>query len=133
MADLSKIENTIDVYGVNDFKPNMPVIRGRTALSHRLCRRLQTRRGAFLSWPNDGTDITEFLLSKAQPSTIAAAAEAECLKDEQVLECTATAEYIESGRRIALMLEIQDSDGPFTLTLMVDDARLNLVSLEEAT
>jgi hypothetical protein len=132
MADLTKIEATVGLWTLGGLKPDMPTVSGRTALIHRLAVRLQTPRGRFRWWPNFGTDMTQFLNSKARPSVIASAAEAECLKDEQVESVVATAELLDSGRTLRLVLVIEDAEGPFRLTLDIAQAKLTLIELQAA-
>ena len=129
--DLTLIENTSDIDCIEDFKPHMPLVYGRTALVQRLARRLITPRGRFIYWPNYGTDMRRFLLSKVSPGAIAQAAKKECMKDEQVEACNVSAEVQENGRRLILNIEVEDAEGPFTFTLNIDDAAANLVKLQE--
>jgi len=128
MADLE----TIDVYCVTDLSPDMPEVSGRVALAHRLARRLQTERGRIPWWPNDGTDLRKFLLAKAAPSRIAAAAEQECLLDEQVEDAQADAQLSSDGKECSLTIVVTEAEGPFTFTLSITDAALTLVALQEA-
>lgn len=132
MADLTAISGTVGIWSLGDFRPDMQRVSGETALVHRLCVRLQTPRGRFPWWPNFGTDIAQFLLSKATPQQIAAAAEAECKKDEQVKSVRAFAEISDGGRKIILRIRVVTATGPFTLTLDITQARLSLVSLQTA-
>lgn len=74
--------------------------------------------------------MASFLLSKTRPSAIASVAESECLKDEQVEDVTATAEVTDSGKRILLTLEVFDAEGPFTFTLSIEQAKLELIELQ---
>jgi hypothetical protein len=129
---MAGIDDTIGLWSLGDFTPEMRTVFGRTALIHRLCVRLQTPRGRFPWWQNFGTDMAQFLNSKARPETIAAAAEAECLKDEQVEDVQATAIYEQGGRAIRLTLLIVDAAGPFTRTLLIEQAKLALLDLEAA-
>lgn len=119
----------------------MPTVSGETALIHRLCVRLSTPRGRFSGkgsdgkvwgWPNFGTDMAQFLLSKATPQQIASAAQAECKKDEQVKEAIVSAVVSDGGRAITLSIRIITSTGPFAFTLAVTQARLELLSLQAA-
>ena len=119
----------------------MPRVSGREALIHRLCVRLQTPRGRFSGvdsngkvwgWPNFGTDIAQYLLSKTPASAIASAAEAECLKDEQVEEAAAVATLEDGGRRMHLEIAILDALGPFVFTLSITQAKLTLIELQAA-
>lgn len=132
MADLTTIDATIDIACVEDFLPDMPTVSGRVALMHRLARRLQTQRGRFKWWPNFGTDLRIFLLSKAPPAAIAAAADAECRKDEQVKNVTTSVEVLDSGRRLHLTIQVTDAAGPFAFTLTITQATATLIALQTA-
>lgn len=132
MADLTQIDGTVGLWSLGDFRPEMPTVSGRTALIHRLCVRLQTPRGRFPWWPNFGTDLAAFLNSKTRPAVIAAAAEQECIKDEQVDHVVADAVYEDNGRAIRLSLTIFDADGPFEFTLLISQANLELIELQSA-
>lgn len=132
MANLTEIDGTVGLWSLGDFKPDMPTVRGRVALIHRLCVRLQTPRGRFPWWPNFGTDLAAFLNSKTRPSLIAAAAQQECLKDEQVENVVADATYENNGRAIRLRLTVFDAAGPFTFTLLIEQANLSLIELQTA-
>lgn len=133
MADLSTdIGATVGLWSLGDFRPDMPTVSGVTALIHRLCVRLQTPRGRFPFWPNFGTNISQYLLSKATPQSIAAAAQTECLKDEQVRVCSVNATVEDAGRRIRLAIRIVASTGPFVFSLAITQAKLTLIDLQAA-
>jgi hypothetical protein len=126
MAD---IDDTIDLYCVDDFLPTMPAVSGRVALAQRLCRRLTTRRGQIPWWPEFGYDIRNALLSKQDPQRIAAEVEAECEKDEQVLDVRAKVTI--EGTSATLLLFVADADGPFEFTLTISQAAVQLSGLLE--
>lgn len=132
MADLSKIENTVGLWSLGDFKPQMPTVSGRDALVHRLCVRLQTPLGRFPWWPRFGTDLAAFLLTKTPASAVASAAELECLKDEQVRDVRAFVQFSTDRTRMRVQLEIFDADGPFKRTLSIEQAKLELIELDAA-
>lgn len=130
---MAEIDKTIGFWSLGDFRPEMPVVTGRVALIHRLVVRLQTPRGRFPWWPNFGTNLSAFLLTKVQPSVVFAAAEAECLKDEQVDDVRARGEFFDGGRQLRATIEVFSNDvGPFVFTLLVDQAALSLVDLQAA-
>lgn len=130
MAEL----DTVDLFGATDFLPHMPPVRNRVALLHRLQRRLSTRRGRIPWWPEFGTDLREFLLSKGSAKRIAAAAVNECKKDEQVEDASAINVSTNSdGRTVYLMVAITDSEGPLTFTLEITDAAVTLIPLQGVT
>jgi hypothetical protein len=124
------INETVGFWTLGDFRRDMGTVSGRVALVHRLCVRLQTSRGRFPWWPRFGTDLREYLGSKARSSVIAGAAVAECEKDEQVDRCEASGEYVDNGRGIRLPITVFDSDGPFQFTLLVEQAKLTLIELQ---
>jgi len=132
MADLTKIDGTVGLFCVSDFKPDMPRVSGRQALACRLSVRLQTVRGRFPWWPTFGTDLRQFLLSKTSASVVASAAESECLKDEQVENVEVKAEFLNNGRALHLTLNVTDAAGPFVFTLTIDEAIATLSALQSA-
>lgn len=132
MADLTKIEGTVDIDCVDDLKPHMPSVSGRLALAQRLARRLTTPRGRLPFWPNFGTDLRQFLLSKTRSEQISAAAEDECVKDEQVESVTIQTEILRDGRELNLTIFVTDAEGPFRFTLEIADAKANLLALQAA-
>lgn len=130
---MAEIDKTLGFWSLGGFRPEMPLVSGREALIHRLCVRLQTPRGRFPWWPNFGTRLAAFLLTKVQPSVVAGAAELECLKDEQVDDVRARAEFLPGARALRVTLEIFSNDvGPFQFTLLIEQAKLTLVSLQAA-
>ncbi len=141
MALADDISQTVGIWSLGDFRPDMPRVSGMTALVHRLCVRLSTPRGRFggvdadgntWGWPNFGTDMAQYLLSKATPQQIASDAQAECLKDEQVKQANASVVVSEGGRTITLSIRIVTSSGPFVFTLVVTQAATDLISLQAA-
>jgi phage baseplate assembly protein W len=128
---MSTLDNTIDTHCVEDFLPNMPQVRGITALAQRLLRRLQTPRGRFFAWPDFGTDLREFLLANVPADRVASAAAAEADKDEQVESVDASATY--EGRAIRLVLTVTTAAGPFDFTMSITDAAVRLIALQQAT
>lgn len=110
-----------------------PTVVGLEALGLRLARRLETPRGWFEGHPDDGTDLRQYLLDHATPSEIAAAAVAECRKDEQVEYVRATVTVLDEGKRIQLALAVlATSGGSAVFTLTATAAAVSLVSLQAA-
>lgn len=124
------VDATIDVHCTDDCLPTMPTVRGRLALAQRLLRRLTTPRGRFVYWPDFGYDVRTALLSKKTPDQIGSDVEAECLKDEQVEQVTATVTI--NGTGASIRLAVADADGEFEFTLTIDQARATLSELLEA-
>lgn len=126
---MSDLNDTIDVHCVDDFLPSMPAVSGHVALAQRLARRLTTPRGRLPYWPEFGYDLRQVLLSKRSPHVVAAAVEAECLKDEQVESVEATLSVV--GTAMILVLAVADAGGPFEFTLTITEAAATLSDLLE--
>jgi hypothetical protein len=139
---LAEIDNTIGLWSLGDFKPDMPTVRGATGLVHRLVLRWQTARGRFSwvdasgtirGWPNFGTNLAQYLLTKTPPRQIAIAAELEARKDEQVSDIRVAADVQDGGKRILLSVRVVAKDiGPFVFTLSIEKARTTLIDLQAA-
>lgn len=108
----------------------MPEVTGYRALAERLARGLWTPSSCCPWWPAwRGTDLRLYLLSKAPADVIAAVARKQCLKDEQVRTCKATAE--KTGSTISLSLVVVAEDvGPFSFVLTISEAVVSLVELQ---
>ncbi len=139
---MAEIDNTIGIWSLGGFKPGMPTVRGAIALVHRLVLRWQTPRGRFSGvdangkiwgWPNFGTNLAQYLLTKTPPRQIAIAAELEARKDEQVSGIRVTADTQQGGRLILLSVLVVANDvGPFRFTLSIEQARVTLIDLQAA-
>lgn len=139
---MPEIDNTIGLWSLGDFKPDMPTVRAAAALVHRLALRWQTPRGRFswvssngkiCGWPNFGTNLAQYLLTKTPSRQIAVAAELEARKDEQVSDIRVTPEVQQGGRLILLSVRVvADEIGPFTFTLSIEQARVTLIDLQAA-
>lgn len=127
MADIE----TVDVYCIDDFLPHMPAISGRVAHAHCLARRLITPRGRFRFWPNFGTDLRRYLLSKVPVSVIAADAAQECEKDERTESASVEVTHVDfDSRELDIKITIVDAQGPFEFTMSISDARVNLIGMQ---
>lgn len=139
---MAEIDNTIGIWSLGDFRPGMPTVRGAMALLHRIVLRWQTTRGRFSGidaqgktwgWPNFGTNLGQFLNTKTPARQIATAAELEARKDQQVIDIGVTAEVLDAGRKIQLRVRVvPDRIGPFSFTLLIDEAQATLIDLQAA-
>lgn len=125
------LDGTVDVSCATGLSFEMATVSGRLGLVQALVRRLQTPLSLFPWWPNYGTDLRLFLLSKTQPSAVVAAAQAECEKEERVLRAEPTAEVSVDGTSLAMTLVITDAAGPFTFTMTITEAALTLIELQK--
>jgi hypothetical protein len=93
-------------------------------------RRLQTPRGGLWYDRDYGTDVRQFLNGSRSRFTVAAAVEAEALKDERIEE--AGAEVTFTDRTLEIVLRIVTADGPFSLTVGVSELTVDLISFDQA-
>ena len=124
------LDETVTVYCDGDFRYSMPTVSGRVALAQRLKTRLTTRRGKVPWWPNFGTDLRAFLLSKVPAQQIADAAKFECEKDEQVERADCAADIAADGKALTMIITIWDSEGPFVFTMTIGEAVTSLIELQ---
>lgn len=99
----------------------------RVVIGQRVARRLQTPRGALAlinGDPNFGYDVRQLVNAKLTPSFKVTAQKAirdEVEKDQEILSAAVRVESAEAGNGIAITVDIQSSDGPFSLVLNVRD------------
>lgn len=121
-----------DLSCVTDIDPTGAMVSGRTSLAQACARRLSTDRGTLLDDPNYGYNLTEFVNADVSPADVAAlrsGVEAECLKDERVLACTADAVLGRDGV-LTITITLTDADGPFELVLSVSDTTIALLTVD---
>ena len=130
MADNQDIGS--DFAGYDDLDPNLTQIGGRLNLLHALARRLSTRRGA-LGWLGDkdyGFDLRQFVGTSVTASVVEAGAEAECVKDERVLDArVSVSRTVESDGGATLLVDVQITDdrGTFDFTMSVSNLTVTLL------
>jgi hypothetical protein len=104
-------------------------------IGQRLARRLQTANGA-LAFINDdpdgGLDIRQYVNARVTPNFRAQMEreiQAECLKDEEVQDCTVVANFEQSA--LTVTVSFTAASGPFRLVLNVRDLTVDVL-LEQA-
>lgn len=119
-----------DSYCLDDIQRiSTQVTDPRVIIGQRIARRLQTPRGALAiinGDPDFGWDVRQLALGRLTPQsrTIAQAKiKEECLKDEQVLGASVTVEPQQNN--LVITIELVAADGPFNLTLNVDDVTVS--------
>lgn len=127
------IATPVSAEGLLDLDPTFALATGRAQLAQAIGRRVTTRRGT-LGWigddPDYGIDVRDFLGSDAGPSTafrIAAAVQAEVLRDERVRGCEVSATITDGT--LTLSLRLADADGPFRLVLAVSAVTIDLLKV----
>lgn len=122
-----------DLSCVNDCTPDFAEVTGRILIAQRVARRYITPRGRLIDDPNFGFDMTQFVnddLSPADIARIRAGAEAEALKDEEVLAASVSIAVSVVGLMIVTVI-LQDAKGPFTLVLNVSEVTVQILSVSK--
>lgn len=115
-----------------DLSADFREVSGRRALAQSLARRWVTPRGRLIDDPNYGTDLTSEInddLTAADLARIQAAAAAEGLKDERVIDLTSDATF--SSGVLTMNFVITDGQGPFSLTLAVSAVTVDLLTVNQ--
>ena len=119
-----------DLSCVSDFTSTMSTVSGRRLVGEAIARRLQTPRGRLIKHPNYGYDIAGELngdLDAADIGRIQSNVEAECVKDERVLQATAVVTF--AANTLTVVITLVDADGPFALVLAVSEVSVTLLSV----
>ena len=122
----------ISISNDGDFTPQRRVVSGRESLIQAIVRRLTTSRGAL--WYDDefGTNLCDFVNQAIRHAwVVEQATEEECLKDERVEACTASAELLGSKVSLTIALETVDGDA-FELVLDVSAVTVEVLEIREA-
>jgi phage baseplate assembly protein W len=112
--------------------PNFNLIGGTANLGQALAHRLETPRGGLFYDPNYGTDIRDWLNDAMTPRRLAQAAAAiqsECMKDERVLSCTASVQFVFATTTLNVVLNVSTAAGPFQYILAVTSVSVSLLSI----
>ncbi len=110
---------------LGDFDAVGSLLSGRALLALDISWRFRTPEGSLFTDRGYGYDLRQFLnesVTEAQLGAIAGRCELEALKDDRVTAARATLalEAIDgTKRRLRLVLDLQDGDGPFKLVISV--------------
>jgi hypothetical protein len=126
----------IDCDPLEGLSPTFELVSGRTAYVQSILRRLETPRGALDDAPADGLDLRAWL-NREMDSVARFALEqgicTEARKDERTLSAKARVTEIPASpagaRRLQIALGLSTAQGPFRLTIGVDQLRVELLSL----
>jgi phage baseplate assembly protein W len=115
-----------DFSGALDLDPRMmQPTSERLGLLQALVRRLDTSRGALFYDPSYGSDLKQYLASAVRPQIVEQVTEAECLKDERVRDCAASA--VLTDGTLTVRVNVTDAEGPFEFTLTVGELTVDLL------
>lgn len=120
-----------DVSTFPDLDPTFAEVHGTRAVAEAIARRLMTPRGTLDYDPDYGFDVRELLSAAVDERRlfwVRAEIEAEAEKDERVRGATATLER--TADAIVVTLALETAEGPFRLTLGIDDVTVAILSIE---
>jgi phage baseplate assembly protein W len=123
-------DGTVRTQQVWDAPDGFPEVSGRAGLVEALLRRLVTPRGQLLGEPDYGTDVRDWIndeRSITEGSRLGAAVAAELAKDERVKSASATASF--DGTTLTIVITLVDAQGPFKLTLAVDQVDVKVLGV----
>lgn len=117
-----------DIAGVRSTTVSLSIVTGRVALAHAILRRLCTPRGGLFYDDEYGYDVLNAIGASAGPG-IEGQVEQGVLEqitaEEEVDDARVTATFTDGLLRIEML--VTDGDGPFDLTLTVDQLTLTLL------
>lgn len=114
--------------------PLLGLVGGLDCLGQALVHRLSTPRGGLFYDPNYGTDLRAYIEENISPKTLAlvrADVQAECIKDERVLTCTASTSFDGATETLTVQVDVQTAAGPFRLVLAVTSLTVELLRQTE--
>lgn len=115
---------------VSDLDPKLSVVSGPLVVAQAIVRRLQTPRGGLWYDLSYGTNVRQWLNGSTSKVRVASAIEAEARKDERVSAARATVTFSQSSMDIRLLITL--AEGPFELTIGVNDLTVDLISFQAA-
>lgn len=115
---------------LNQLDANLGLVSGLANLGQALAHRLETPRGGLFYDPNYGTDVRAYLneqMSSADVARLAADINSECLKDERVLTCDASVQFVPATSSLAVNINASTAAGPFNFILSVTSVTVTLL------
>lgn len=94
-------------------------VTGRTALAHRIMRRLNTPRGGLFYAPDYGYDLTALIGSTESLSLVEQRVEEQVLAEEEVSDARAAVSL--STGTLTVDIQAVSAEGPFTLVISASD------------
>lgn len=116
----------IDLVGVDDLDPSLEVVDGPVAVAYAVARRLLTPPGGLFYDLDYGYDLRRLLNAPMRSaSEVSYRVRTEALKDERVLE--ATASVVRAGAALLVRLNLLTDDGPFAFSIRIDQLSVELL------
>ena len=119
-----------DFYCVDDIDPALSVVSGNDCLGQALVRRISTPRLGLFYDADYGIDARRYLGRAVNPNVTSQAIESECMKDERLADITAGVSFDsddEPRDNLSITLQCAADDGPFDLTVLIDNLSVSLL------
>jgi phage baseplate assembly protein W len=119
-----------DISATAGLDPSFALVTGQRVVAEALYRRLTTPRGTLFYAPNYGTDIREAILARLDEKRLASwrsRIEAECRKDERVMNVRAALSFDPQGERLTVAIEVETAEGPFRFAVAVSALSVELL------
>lgn len=110
-----------DFAGWSDVDPSLGYQSDSRALADAILRRLTTPRGGLPDFPGYGFDVSSLIGRALEPNSISQRVLEQVRAEEEVLDAALDIETSADGTGIILSLRVVSSDGPFTLTVPIED------------
>jgi len=121
-----------DFYGTTDLDPSLSVVSGRLALAQAVLRRLTSQRGTLLDDPTYGYDLRLLIGSAIREGEFEARILEQVLAEEEVQDATLTLTYSLELSQLTVALVLTDTEGPFPLTVTVNELSAEMLLPEAA-
>ena len=118
----------VDISAGLDLDPSMRSVSGLRALADAIVRRLTTTAGALRDYPGYGFNLIDLIGSSKTKAEIKNGVEVQVNLEEEVEEARVVVSF--SGVQsisIHVAISIVTSDGPFDLTISVDDLGVDVI------
>jgi hypothetical protein len=123
---------TVDLFHDGDITPECPEVAGPIALAQRIARRLRTSNGFFPWWPNEGLNVSDYLLSRAPTWQIENQIKEEVKRDQGVVDAVVIATLSSGGRDLRVEIFVSSVFGPLELTMTASEASSKLLDIRRA-
>jgi hypothetical protein len=123
---------TVDVFHDGDLVPECPEVAGPVALAQRIARRLKTSNGFFPWWPNEGLNISDYLLSRTPTWQIENQVKEEVKRDQAVVDAVVVATLSEDKRDLLVKIFVTSVFGPLELTMTANESSARLLDIRRA-
>lgn len=110
-----------DFAGGADLDPSLSLQSGERALGDAILRRLTTPRGGLPDYPEYGFDVSSLIGRTLTPNAIAQRVLEQVRAEEEVEDASLDISTSDDGTAVTLKIKVLSAEGPFELTLAIDE------------